>query len=113
MRVGEAMRAGINSNTIYAMHRIGKMDKVTWGLYRLADYAVPNEPDFVVVAKKIPRGVICLLSALVFHQLTTQVPEEIFVMLDRKGKKTPKLEYPPVRFVSCSSHLFNEGIEAY
>jgi predicted transcriptional regulator of viral defense system len=65
-------------------------------VYRLASLDPLAHPDLITVATRIPKGVLCLISALSFHELTTQVPHAIDVALER-GKTKPRL-YPPTRF---------------
>jgi predicted transcriptional regulator of viral defense system len=64
------------------------------------------------VALRVPQGVLCLISALSFHELTTQVPHAIDVALER-GKTKPRLDYPPTRFVWFSGPAFHDGIETH
>ena len=72
----------------------------------------PTEIDLVNVAKLVPHGVICLISALFFHELTTQIPHEIWLAVDRKARK-PKVDYPPVRSIFFTGPCFHEGIEIH
>jgi predicted transcriptional regulator of viral defense system len=69
-------------------------------------------PDLVMVARRVPQGVLCLISALSFHELTTQVPHTIDVALER-GTRKPRLDYPPTRFFWFSGLAFHEGIETH
>ena len=62
------------------------------------------------MAQRVPKGVLCLISALSFHELTTQVPHAIDVAIER-GKAKPRLDYPPTRFFWFSGPAFHEGIE--
>jgi predicted transcriptional regulator of viral defense system len=64
------------------------------------------------VAKRVPQGVLCLISALSFHELTTQVPHAIDIALVR-GTRKPRLDYPPTQFFWFSGPAFHEGIEAH
>ena len=66
----------------------------------------------VTVATRIPLGVVCLISALSFHELTTQIPHEVHVALPR-GAEEPRLEYPPIRTYRFSGEAFTEGIEIH
>jgi len=64
------------------------------------------------VTKLTPHGVICLISALSFHGLTTQIPHEIWLAVERKARK-PKVTYPPVRAIFFPGPCFREGIETH
>ena len=89
LKTGEALSAGIHPRTLYEMQRMGIVEKLTWGLYRLADLPPLGNPDLVSVSLKVPNGVICLISALAYHEITTQVPHEVYVALER-GTEAPQ-----------------------
>jgi predicted transcriptional regulator of viral defense system len=112
LRMSEALRLGINRKTLYAMRDAGVLEPVTRGLYRLASLEPLAHPDLVMVARRVPQGVLCLISALSFHELTTQVPHAIDVALER-GTRKPRIDYPPTRFFWFSGPAFHEGIEAH
>lgn len=71
-----------------------------------------SNPDFVTVAMRIPQGVICLVSALAFHELTTKVPHEVQVAL-KAGSEKPRLDYPPTKYFWVSGRAFSEGVEVH
>jgi len=112
LKTGEALSAGIHPRTLYKMHRSGILEQLTRGLYRLADLPPLGNPDLVSVSLKIPNGVICLISALAYHEITTQVPHEVYVALDR-GTETPRLNHPPLRVFWFSGESFTVGIEKH
>ena len=109
-RAGEAIKAGIHPRTLYAMRDKGVIECIGRGLYRLADLAPLGNPDLATVALKIPKGVICLISALAYHELTTEIPHEIYLALPR-GTEPPRLEYPPLRVFWFGASAFEKGIE--
>lgn len=110
LRMAEALRLGIDRKTLYAMRDAGIVESLSRGVYRLADLGPLAFPDLVTVAKRVPKGVLCLISALSFHELTTQVPHTIDVALER-GATKPRLDYPPTRFFWFSGAAFHDGIE--
>lgn len=112
LRMAEALRLGINRNTLYAMRDAHVVEPISRGVYRLASLDPLTHPDLVTVALRVPQGVLCLISALSFHELTTQVPHAIDVALER-GKTKPRLDYPPTRFVWFSGPAFHDGIETH
>lgn len=112
LRMAEALRLGVNRKTLYAMRDAGVVEPVSRGFYRLASLEPLAYPDLVTVAKRVPHGVLCLISALSFHELTTQVPHAIDVALER-GKTKPRLDDPPTHFVWFSGPAFHEGIETH
>jgi predicted transcriptional regulator of viral defense system len=74
LKTGEALSAGIHPRTLYEMEKSGILEKLTRGLYRLTDMPPLGSPDLVSVALKVPNCVICLISALAYHEITTQIP---------------------------------------
>ena len=112
LRMSEALRLGIHRKTLYAMRDAGIIEPLARGLFRLASLEPLGHPDLVTVAGRIPQGVLCLISALSFHELTTQVPHTIDVALER-GTRKPRLDYPPTRFFWFSGLAFDQGIETH
>ncbi|MEY4512971.1 MAG: hypothetical protein RLZZ450_5093 [Pseudomonadota bacterium] len=112
LRMSEALRLGIKRRALYAMRDAGVIEPVSRGLYRLASLDPLAHPDLVTVATRVPQGVLCLISALSFHELTTQVPHTIDVALER-GTRKPRLDYPPTRFYWFSGPAFSDGIETH
>lgn len=112
MATKEAVESGIHYRTLYEMRDRGVVERITRGRYRLAELPPLSDPDLAVVALRIPKGVICLISALAFHELTTQVPHEVHVALPR-GSEEPRIDTPPVRIFKFSGPAFTEGVEEH
>ncbi|MHB1293794.1 MAG: type IV toxin-antitoxin system AbiEi family antitoxin domain-containing protein [Anaerolineae bacterium] len=112
LRTREALDLGIHPRTLYALRDAGVLETLSRGLYRLADLPPLTNPDLVTVARRVPRGVICLISALAFHELTTQVPHAVDVAL-RPGDEQPRLDYPPLRVYRFSKASWAAGIETH
>jgi predicted transcriptional regulator of viral defense system len=112
LRMSEALYAGIHRRMLYSMLEAGVIEQLSRGLYRLADLPPLGNPDLVSVSLKIPNGVICLISALAYHEITTQVPHEVYVALDR-GTEAPRLNHPPLRVFWFSGESFTVGIEKH
>ncbi len=112
LRTGEALVAGIHPRTLYEMREAGGLEQLARGLYRLADLPPLSEPDLATVAKRIPQGVICLISALAFHELTTQIPHEVHLALPRTARY-PKLKFPPLHVFHFSREAYLAGIETH
>jgi len=110
LRTSQAIRLGIAPRTLYALRDAGRIEEVTRGVYRLPGAPVSEYADLVQVALRIPKGVICLVSALAFHGLTTQIPHEVFVALPLDAEK-PRLAYPPVRLFWLSRPAYEAGVE--
>jgi predicted transcriptional regulator of viral defense system len=112
IRMTDAVRAGIDRRTFYGMLDGGLLERLSRGLYRLADLPPLGNPDLIPVAAKVPEGVVCLVSALAFHGLTTQIPHEVYVALTR-GAEPPRLDHPPVRVFWFTRGAFAAGIETH
>ncbi len=90
----------------------GQLERVGRGLYGLTARPVSAHGTLAEVARRVPKGVVCLLSALRFHDLTTQAPFEVWLAIDNKAA-TPKLDYPPLRLVRFSGAALTEGVEEH
>jgi predicted transcriptional regulator of viral defense system len=112
LRTSEALDHGVHPRTLYAMRDAGVLERLDRGLYRLTDLPPLSDPDLVTVANKIPKGVICLISALHFHDITTQIPHAVSIAVSR-GTEPPRLEYPPIQLYWFSGGAFAAGIEVH
>jgi predicted transcriptional regulator of viral defense system len=112
LRTRDVLQAGIHRRTLYELRDSGRIEQLSRGLFRLADAPALGHPDLVTVALKIPEGVLCLISALAWHELTTQIPHEIYVAIPR-GAEAPRLDYPPVHHYWFSDQAYSEGIETH
>jgi predicted transcriptional regulator of viral defense system len=109
LRTMQAIRLGIHPRTLYAMRDRGDIEQLARGLYRLSDLPPLGTPDLVTVAKRVPSGVICLISALSFHELTTEIPHEVHLAI-RRGAQAPRLEHPPIRVYRFGERALREGV---
>lgn len=112
IRTAEAIRSGIHPRTLYSLRDNGVLEQISRGVYRLSEQAPISNPDLVTVAVRFPRAVICLVSALAFHEITTQVPHVVFIALE-KGAESPRIGYPPVSAHRFSSESLSAGIEIH
>ena len=110
LRTAEALAAGIHPRVLYRMRDEGLVERVSRGLYRWAALPPLGEPDLVAVAARVPKGVICLISALAFHEMTTQIPHEVHVAVTRDAA-IPRIKSPPVRVFRFSTGSYARGIE--
>lgn len=92
--------------------RCGQLERLGRGLYGLPGRAVSAHGTLAEVARRVPKGLICLLSALRFHGLTTQAPFEVWLAIDNKAT-APRLDYPPLRIVRFSGAALTEGVEEH
>ena len=112
IRTTDALKAGIHPRTLYALRDEGVLEQFSRGVYRLADAPLLSSPDLQTIAIKVPQAVICLISALSFHGLTTQIPHNINIAVKR-GSRPPHINYPPISVFNYSKASFNSGIEKH
>jgi predicted transcriptional regulator of viral defense system len=112
IKTSAALQAGIHPRTLYQLRDTGDLEQISRGIYRLTEIEPVSNPDFVIVATRIPNSVICLISALSFHEITTQIPHEISVAIPKDGKPST-MGYPPVQFYKFSKESFMAGIEKH
>ena len=110
LRTSDAIRLGIHPRMLYRLRDRGELEQVSRGIYRLATAPPLTNPDLVSVAIRIPRAVICLISALAHHGLTTQVPHAVDVALPSHAQ-VPKLDGIPLRVFWYSDPSFSAGID--
>ncbi len=106
------MNLGVHPETLYKMRDSGKLSTLARGLYRVSDLPPLGNPDLATVAMKVPDSVICLISALAFHELTTQIPHEVYLALPR-GAEPPRLAHPPIRVFWFTKRAFEFGLESH
>lgn len=90
----------------------GQLVKVGRGLYRLPQTLMSEDESLAVIATKVPQAVFCLLTALQFHGLTTQLPRQLWLAMPR-GSHAPRIGYPPLRMVQYSGESYSQGIEVF
>jgi len=112
LRPRDLDRYGIAREYLGRLERAGKLQRIGRGLYALPDAHPTEHRDLAAVAKRVPDGVICLLSALRFHELTTQAPHQVWLAIDRKARR-PRMDHPPLRIVRFSGAALHEGIEEH
>lgn len=112
LRTGQAKKLGIDEPILIQMHEDGLLVREARGLYRLGELPPLSNPDFVQVSIRVPECVICLISALNFHHLTTQIPFRVYIALPQ-NRKAPRIEYPPLDIVYLSEKPYFTGIEIH
>ncbi|MCY3567159.1 MAG: type IV toxin-antitoxin system AbiEi family antitoxin domain-containing protein [Chloroflexi bacterium] len=112
VRMPDLRDAGVGAETVARLVRDGTVVRVARGLYQLANANPDPRRSLAVASALVPKGVICLTSALQFHELTLQMPSAVWMAIDRTGWK-PNLEYPPVRFVRFSGHALAGGVKRH
>jgi predicted transcriptional regulator of viral defense system len=108
-RARDFLAGGIHPRDLYRMRDEGVLECISRGLYQIAGQ-IPADPDLATICQKIPKGVICLISALSIHEITTEIPRGVHVALKR-GSEKPRIHYPPVQTYWMSGAAFTEGVE--
>ena len=112
LRMSEAIAHGITRYMLYSLRDKGVIEQVSRGIYRLAELPPISDPDLVTVSLRFPDTVICLISALAYHDITTQIPHAVSVAVARNSR-TPSLDYPPIQAHRFSNKAYGSGIETH
>jgi predicted transcriptional regulator of viral defense system len=112
IRTTQVLQAGIHPRTLYQLRDQGYLEQISRGVYRLTTQPTISNPDLFIIAARIPQSVLCLVSALAFHSLTTQIPHAVEIALPR-GTESPRLDYPPITIHRFSANSFSAGIEIH
>lgn len=109
-RLADIRRAGITAATVCRLERAGLINRLGRGLYQMADADTESYHTLAEAARRVPKGVICLLSALAFHGVTDQMPRKVWVAIGPKAWK-PQVDDPPLRIVRFTEKFLLDGIE--
>ena len=110
VRAREIRKAGLHPEYLRKLCKSGHLIRTGRGLYVLADGDFTEHHSLAEACKRVPHGIICLLSALSYHEIGTQNPHQIWMAIDRSMRK-PKVDYPPIRIFRFSGPSLEEGIE--
>lgn len=108
-RFSNILKAGFHSDSLAILEKNGKIEKISRGLYRLTAYMPGSHPDLVSASLQAPRGVICLISALAFHEVTNEIPKYVDIAIPRNTHAN-RIKYPPVRFYQFAPQAWEAGI---
>lgn len=112
MRPKDLKKHGIPQDYLWELSKQGQIIKLSRGVYAASYEDITAHHSFAIVSKQVPKGIICLLSALQFHELTTQLPFEVWLAIENKAHQ-PRIEDMPLRIIRMSGQALNEGIETY
>ncbi len=112
LRPSDLDSTGASRAALARMTAAGLLEKIDRGLYRLPDQDLSENESLITVASKVPQAVFCLLTALQFHGLTTQLPHQIWIAMPR-GSHVPKIDYPPLKMVQVTGDAYTAGIEIF
>lgn len=108
LRTKEALDHGIAPLTLYTMRDHGIITALSRGVYAIADREIQTNIDAIAVVKRVPRAVICLISALDIHGITLQIPHSVHIALP-KQMPVPRIDYPPVSVVRMTKDSYEAG----
>lgn len=113
LRTAQALALGIHPATLYALRDSGELTLLARGLYKLAEAKEPRSPDLAVVGARAPEAAVCLISALAYHQITTQIPAVVHLAVPRGRYHRLTLAPLPVQVYRFDPKTFEAGLEAH
>ncbi|MBX5086724.1 transcriptional regulator [Rhizobium lentis] len=111
-RLAELRAEGVTAATMSRMERDGEVLRLARGLYQLPDAPLDAHHSLAEAAKRVPKGVVCLVSALAFHELTDQLPRQVWIAIGQKDW-APRADGAPVRLVRFTDRLLTDGVESH
>lgn len=112
LRMRDAIEHGITRYMLYSLRDKGIIEQISRGIYRLVELPPVSNPDLVTIALRYPNAVVCLISALSFHEITTQIPHEVSIAIPRNSH-SPSLECPPLLVHRFTDQAYQAGIEEH
>lgn len=112
VRLSEFAKEGVTAATVARMREKGLIEQLTRGLYQLPDAATDTNHPLAEAAKLVPKGVVCLLSALAFHGLTDTIPRSVWMAIGPKDRR-PAIKQPPLQIVRFGDKVFQPGIDVH
>ncbi len=110
LRAADVREHGWSPQLLIRLHQAGKLQRFARGLYGLPDAEVTEHQTLIEVCQRVPKGVLCLLSALQCHEIGTQLPHEVWIALP-EGSQTPALSYPKLRISRLRGAAYSDGIQ--
>lgn len=110
LRASDLDAIGAPRVVLTRLNGAGLLERVGRGLYRVTDAQVSEFESLGAVAVKLPQAVFCLFTALQFHELTTQLPRQVWIAMPR-GSHSPRIDYPPIKMVQFTGEAFSAGVE--
>jgi len=110
LRAADVREHGWSPQLLIRLHQAGKLQRVARGLYGLPDAEVTEHQTLIEVCQRVPRAVLCLLTALQFHEIGTQLPHGVWIALP-EGSQTPLLSHPTLRITRLRGAAYSEGIQ--
>jgi len=112
VRFSTILKAGYHPDSLKALEIKGKVNKIARGIYALSQHEIGPHPDLILASLQSPHGVICLLSALAFHEVTDEIPHRVNMSIPPSAHAN-RIKYPPVKFFRFASVAWETGIEEH
>jgi len=111
LSTADLLKSGFSSSHLLPLLKEGSIIRIHHGYYKWLDSELTENDDFIIIARIIPKGIICLVSALAYYQIITTIPREISIALARGATKPKRPTFPLVRYYYFASENFQEGVE--
>ena len=109
-RFSSILKAGFHPDSLATLEKEKKITKIARGLYQISNYDIGSYPDFVIASLQAQKGIICLLSALAFHEATNEIPHSVDMAIPQ-GAHANRIKYPPIKFYHFASKAWQAGVE--
>ncbi len=110
LRAADVRAQGWSPQLLLSLHQAGKLDRVARGLYSLPDADITEHQTLIEVCQRVPKAVLCLLTALQYHSIGTQMPHEVWIALP-EATQTPALDTPRLRIARLRGEAYSQGIQ--
>jgi predicted transcriptional regulator of viral defense system len=110
IRAADVRAHGWSPQLLLSLNQLGRLQRVARGLYSLPDTDITEHQTLIEVCQRVPKAVLCLLSALHVHGIGTQIPHEAWIALP-EGTQSPQLDYPTLRIVRLRGDAYTQGIQ--
>lgn len=112
LRFNDILKVGFHPDSLIAIEKAGEVEKIARGLYRVVNYKPGSHPDIVIASLQAPKGAICLISALSFHEATSEIPRYVDIAIPQ-GTHANRIKYPPVKFYRFAPEAWEAGLEEH
>lgn len=110
LKTSQALKEGVHPATLYKLRDQGEIEALSRGLYKIKNLKLQTDQDYLQITKRFPAAIVCLVSALYIHELTTQIPRSIYLAIPQ-GTHQPKVATPACTFFIMSEETFRTGVE--
>ena len=110
LRAADVRAQGWSQQLLIRLHQTGRLHRIARGLYQLPDAEITEHQTLIEVCQRVPKAVVCLLTALQFHEIGSQLPHAVWIALP-EATQTPALRYPTLRIARLRGEAYSEGIQ--